>query len=158
MFDINRVRSSWQREAAAIDAIIENMSADTAQQPIREDGWTIQEIVGHIASTSRASVRQLQPDAVLPSGSNVDLHAFNEEQRQRDQQRAWSDVQSYWQRAREEVTEFLELCDNSIAEQPVHLSWVPQVQTAGDLLKVLILHTRSHREELERGSDDHSRD
>jgi hypothetical protein len=49
------------------------------------------------------------------------------------------------------VTTFLASAENSVAEQPVTMSWLPQIKSAGDALRALIIHTRDHRQELEQG-------
>jgi uncharacterized protein (TIGR03083 family) len=152
MFEIERVRTSWQREAAAIDAIVLSMSAEAAGQPIRDDGWTTQDLLGHIASSANAFVRFLRPDAAQPADGAIDIHTINEQHRQRNRQRPWAEVQAYWQRIRDELTAFLERSTDELGAQPARLPWQPNAQTAGDVLRLLILHTRSHREELVRGT------
>jgi uncharacterized protein (TIGR03083 family) len=145
MFDIERVRTGWQREAAAIDAAVLTINDLTAAEPVRADGWTSHDLLGHISNAARGFLAYIRGD--VSGVLNVD--EWNEQQRERGRQRAWTDVQQYWERARDEVTNFLAEADNSLAERPVQLSHLPQVKNAGDVLRVLILHTRSHREELE---------
>lgn len=147
MFDIERVRASWQREAAAIDALVATINEATATEPIRNDGWTTQDLLGHIANTAHAFLVFIQGRAT----ASVDVHAFNEQQRQRGREYSWSQTVEYWQRSRDEVVAFLAACDSGAGEQPVNLPWLPQIKTAGDALRALIIHTRSHREELEQG-------
>ncbi len=145
MFDIQRVRASWQRELAAIDAVVLTINELTAAEPVRSDGWSSHDLLGHIANTARGFLAYIRGDV---SGT-INIDEFNEHQRERGRERAWSDVQMYWERARNEVTTFLTEADGSIAERPVEMSHLPQVKNAGDALRILILHTRSHREELE---------
>lgn len=152
MFDLNRVRSSWQRESAAIDALITELSEEDARREIRNDGWTTHDIVGHTGSSARAFLRQLQPDMAIPVTMPFDLDTANAQQRDRNQPRPWPDVLSYWQRTRDEVTTFLDTAPADLGDHAVHLPWRPEVSTAGDALRLLILHTRSHREELERAT------
>jgi uncharacterized protein (TIGR03083 family) len=152
MFDLNRVRVSWQRECAAIDALVQPLNDRAAQQPIRDDGWTTQDIVGHVANVARAFVHQLQSGAAPPAVTSLDVDALNHHQRERNRTRPWPDVLDYWQRTRDEVTAFLDASSADIGERPAHLPWLPQVHTASDVLRALILHTRSHRQELEQGS------
>lgn len=147
MFDIERVRASWQREVEAIEAVVGTINDMTAAEPLRSDGWTTQDVLGHISNTAHGFLMYIQGKA---SGT-VDIHALNEQQRERGRGYPWSQTLSYWQRTREEVTSFLAENDNSIAEQPVNMSWLPQIKTSGDALRALIIHTRSHREELEQG-------
>ncbi|MBV9791875.1 MAG: DinB family protein [Chloroflexi bacterium] len=151
MFDIERVRASWARETAQIDAIVLSMSADLAARPVRDDGWTTQDLLGHIATSAKVFVQFIGSDAP-PFGDNVDIHDLNEQQRKRQQQRSWPEVQAYWQRVRDDVTAFLAAGTNDLGAQPARLPWMPTVQTAGDALRLLILHTKSHREELVRGT------
>lgn len=147
MFDIERVRASWQRESAAIDALVTTINDATATEPIRHDGWTTQDLLGHISNTAHGFLMYIQGQA----SATVDVHALNEQQRQRGRSYGWSQTVSYWQRTRDEVSAFLSATDNSTAEQPANLPWLPQIKTAGDALRALIIHTRSHREELEQG-------
>lgn len=151
MFDIERVRASWARETAQIDAIVLSMSAELAARPVRDDGWTTQDLLGHIATSAKVFVQFIVSDAP-PFGDNVDIHDLNEQQRKRQQQRSWPEVQAYWQRVRDDVTAFLVAGTNDLGTQPTRLPWQPTVQTAGDALRLLILHTKSHREELVRGT------
>lgn len=151
MFDIERVRASWARETAQIDAIVLSMSAEVATRPVRDDGWTTQDLLGHIATSAKVFVQFIVSDAP-PFGDNVDIHDLNEQQRKRQQQRSWPEVQGYWQRVRDDVTAFLAAGTNDLGPQPARLPWMPTVQTAGDALRLLILHTKSHREELVRGT------
>lgn len=148
MFDIERVRASWQREAAAIDAVVLQINETTAHEPIRSDGWTTHDLLGHVANAARAFVIYTQRDPGKASEA-IDVHELNEQQRAKNKSRPWDDVQAYWQRARDEVAAFLNTHDNTIGERPVHLPWLPDVNTAGIALRTLIIHTRSHREELE---------
>jgi len=147
MFDIERVRASWQRESTSIDAIIDGINDMTALEPIRADGWSTQDLVGHIANAARGFLAYIRGDAT--QGVNID--EFNEQKRQQGRQRSWTDVQAYWRRARDEVAAFLANADNGIADQPATIPHLPQVKTAGEALRILIIHTRSHREELELG-------
>ena len=151
MFDIERVRASWARETAQIDAIVLSMSAEVAARPVRDDGWTTQDLLGHVATSAKVFVQFIVSDAP-PFGDNVDIHDLNEQQRKRQQQRSWPEVQAYWQRVRDDVTAFLAAGTNDLGAQPARLPWMPTVQTAGDALRLLILHTKSHREELVRGT------
>jgi uncharacterized damage-inducible protein DinB len=152
MFEIERVRASWQRETAQIDAIVLPMSAEAAARPIRDDGWTTQDLLGHIATSARVFVQFIQSHEAPPFGDDVDVHQLNEQQRQRQRQREWSEVQGYLQRVRDDVAAFLAANGNDLGTQPARLPWLPKVQTAGDALRLLILHTKSHREELVRGN------
>lgn len=147
MFDIERVRTSWQREAAAIDALIGTINEMTATEPLRHDSWTAQDLLGHIANAAHAFLVYIQ-DQGAPA---IDVDAVNEQQRERGQQYPWPKTVAYWQRTRDNVATFLASADSSIGEQPTSLPWMPEIKTAGDVLRVMILHTRSHRQELERG-------
>ena len=151
MFDIERVRASWQRETAMIDAVVQSMSEEAARQPIREDGWTAQDLLGHIANSAHVFVQFIQ-SPTPPLGEDVDVHALNDQQRQRNLARPWADVQAYWQRVRDDVSAFLAASTAELGAKPAQLPWMPSTQTAGDVLRLLILHTRSHREELVRGT------
>lgn len=147
MFDIERVRAGWHREAAAIDAVVGTINDSTAGEPIRSDGWTTHDLLGHIANAARGLVAAARNGSV-PA---VDLDEFNERQRQRGRERSWPDVQGYWTKTRDEVGEFLAGFDVALAEQPVSITHLPMVKNAGDALRALMIHTRSHREELEQG-------
>ena len=151
MFDLNRVRASWQRESDAIDAIVQRLDEEAARRPIRNDGWTAQDILGHIADSARAFVKQLQTNKPLPIGIVIDIDALNEQQRERSQNQPWIDVIGYWTYTRDDIAGFLQAAPDDIGERPAHLPWLPSVTTAGDLLRILIVHTRNHRQELERG-------
>lgn len=151
MFEIERVRASWARETAQIDAIVLPMSAEVAARPVREDGWSTQDLLGHIATSAKVFVQFIASDAP-PFGDNVDIHDLNEQQRKRQQRRSWPEVQAYWQQVRDDVTAFLVAGTSDLGGQPARLPWMPNVQTAGDALRLLILHTKSHREELVRGT------
>ncbi|HEX6291550.1 MAG TPA: DinB family protein [Herpetosiphonaceae bacterium] len=152
MFDIERVRTSWRNESAAIDAVVRAMSAEAARQPVREDGWTAHDLLGHIASSAYSFVHFLKPDAPPPPDGPVDIHDINAQRLQRNRDRPWAEVLAYWQHIRDDVAAFLEASTNDLGTQPIRLPWVPSAQNAGDVLRVLILHTRSHREELVRGT------
>jgi uncharacterized damage-inducible protein DinB len=152
MFDIERVRTSWARESAQIDAIVLPMSAEAAARSIRDDGWSTQDLLGHIASSAHVFIQFIQSHESPPFGDDVDIHHLNEQQRQRQRHRDWSEVQAYWQRVRDEVAAFLAASNNDLGAQPARLPWMSNVQTAGDTLRLLILHTKSHREELVRGN------
>lgn len=151
MFDLQRVRTNWQRESALIDAVVNNLDDAQSRQPIRDDEWSTHDLVGHVAGATQAFLRQLHGDQALPPGTSFDLHAANERQRVRNQNRPWPAQLAYWQRARDDMAAFLDAAPSDIGEQSVHVPWRPEITSAGDLLRVLILHTRSHREELERG-------
>jgi uncharacterized protein (TIGR03083 family) len=151
MFDLQRVRASWQRESNLIDAVVNSLDDAQARQPIRADGWNTHDLLGHIATAARAFLRQLHDDKALPPGASFDLHAANERQRVRNEARPWPAQLAYWQRARDDVAAFLDAAPSDIGEHPVHVPWRPEVTTAGDLLQLLLLHTRSHRQELEQG-------
>jgi uncharacterized protein (TIGR03083 family) len=147
MFDIERIRESWQREAAAIDTIVGTINPATAAEPLRSDGWTTHDLLGHVANAARGFVQFVQGRSVEP----FDVDVFNEQQRERGRQRAWEDVQQYWARVRDEVTAFLGTLDSSVGDQPVTLPHLPDVKTAGEALQILVVHTRAHRQELEQG-------
>ena len=144
MFDIDRVRASWRREAEAIDQIVDQLDEATARAALREDGWSAQDLVGHIANAARGFVAHIDG---RQSGV-IDVDAFNHEQRERNRGRPWSEVQGYWRRARDEVGALLERIDASIAERPVQVPWLPEIKNCGQALRALIIHTRGHRDEL----------
>lgn len=108
-------------------------------------------VLGHIATSAKVFVQFIASDAP-PFGDNVDIHDLNEQQRKRQQRRSWPEVQAYWQQVRDDVTAFLVAGTSDLGGQPARLPWMPNVQTAGDALRLLILHTKSHREELVRGT------
>lgn len=147
MFEIQRVRASWQRESAAIDALIDQLDDHAAATPIRDDGWTAQDILGHIANAARAFVHGIQ-GAITET---FDIDELNEQRRQRGREKPWSDTVRYWRRARDEVAAFLADASDGIGDEPATLTWLPQLTTKGDALRALIVHTRSHRQELEHG-------
>lgn len=84
MFDIERVRASWQREAAAIDAIVGTMNDQSAAQPVRSDGWTTHDLVGHIANSARGFLAYIEGRAT----QTIDIDAFNEDRLQRGRERS----------------------------------------------------------------------
>lgn len=147
MFDIDRVRASWQREVAAIDAIITTINDETAAQPVRSDGWTTHDLLGHIANAARAFVLYVQGSLA----EQVDIDSYNARALERGRQRSWPDVQAYWERVKGEVGAFLESATNEIGEQPTSVPHLPQIKTAGEALRIMIIHTHSHREEIEAG-------
>lgn len=147
MFEIERVRASWQRESAAIDALIDALDDRAATVPIRDDGWTTQDILGHIANAARGFVRAVQGQAV----PLVDVDAFNEQQRLRGRQRPWAATRDYWRQVRDEIAAYLAQATDAVGDQAVQLAWLPQIATKGEALRALIIHTRSHRLELEQG-------
>jgi uncharacterized protein (TIGR03083 family) len=151
MFEIERVRASWQQETTLIDGIVLSMSEEAARQPIRDDGWTTQDLLGHIANSASVFADFIRSEGP-PIAEGVDVHAINEQQRQRNRQRPWADVLAYWQRVRDDLTAFLNESTTELGAQPARLPWLPSAQTAADVLRLLILHTRSHREELVRGT------
>jgi uncharacterized protein (TIGR03083 family) len=151
MFDIERVRASWQRETAMIDAVVQQMSEEAARQPIREDGWSTLDLLGHIANSAYVFVQFIR-SPTPPFGDDVDVHGLNDQQRQRNLSRPWADVQAYWQRIRDDISAFLAASTGELGGKPTQIPWLPSAQTAGDVLRLLILHTRSHREELVRGT------
>jgi uncharacterized protein (TIGR03083 family) len=151
MFEIERVRASWQRETEMIDAVVLSMSEEAARQPVRDDGWSTQDLLGHIANSARVFVDFIR-SPTPPLGEGVDVHSLNDQQRQRNLARPWADVQAYWQQVRDDVAAFLKASTTELGEQPAQLPWMPNTQTASDVLRLLILHTRSHREELVRGT------
>ncbi len=73
MFDLERVRASWQRERDLIDAMVRKLDDAQGRQPIRDDGWTTHDLLGHVAQATGAFLRQLQPDQALPSGVPVNV-------------------------------------------------------------------------------------
>jgi len=144
MFDIDRVRAGWQREAAAIDKIVDRLDEQAAKAALREDGWSAQDLIGHIATAARGFVAYVDSK----QAGAIDVNAFNHQQRERNRGRPWADVQRYWRRTRDETSAYLAQLDASLAERPVHLPWLPAIRNAGDALRALIIHTRGHREEL----------
>lgn len=150
MFDIERVRTSWQREAEAIDRIVTTINDAIATEPIRSDGWTTQDLLGHIANAARGFLAYIRGT----TAAAIDIDAFNEQRLQQGRQRAWSDTLAYWERVKGEVADFLQSADNAIGDQPVTMAHLPHVHTASDALRTLIVHTRSHREDLEQGFPD----
>jgi uncharacterized protein (TIGR03083 family) len=148
MFDAERVRASWQRESAAIDTLIDQLDERAATMPIREDGWTAQDLVGHVANAARGFLHAIQGNL----SESFDIDALNEQRRQHGRQRSWSDTVRYWQRVRDEVAAFLADSHDGIGDEPATLTWLPQITTKGDALRAMIVHTRSHRQELEQGA------
>lgn len=147
MFDIERVRASWQREATAIETLVESLDEQAATQALRDDGWTAQDLLGHIGNAARGFVAAIDGRIA----GDIDIDSLNAQQRERGRQRSWSDTRAYWRRARDEVQALIDRSDSSVDQQPVTMSWLPNIKNAGDALRGLIIHTRSHREEIEHG-------
>lgn len=153
MFDVERVLNSWRQEVDAINSAVAGLSDEAAHTAIRPDAWSIHDVLGHMTSTTRAFL--LMCRSVEPTGrtfpQDFDRDGWNEQQRVRNEARPFDETLRYWQRTTKDVVGFLETMDPTVVEREAVIPWLPQVQTIGDVLRVLILHTRGHRTEITDG-------
>lgn len=150
MFDSERIRSGWQREVEAYNALLSGLDQTTAQQAVRPDGWSSQAIIAHVAAASRALIR-LAGAGAAPTMTVVERDAWNDRRRDDDETRPLAEIAAYWQRASNEVTVALASVSADAAAQPAAIPWLPEVKTQGDALRVVVLHARMHRQEIEQG-------
>lgn len=150
MFDVQRVLNSWRQEVAAINSAVAELSDETAHTAIRPDAWSTHDLLGHITSSTRAFLlmcRSTEPaDRTLPT--DFDRDGWNEQQRVRNESRPFDETRRYWQRTSDSVEEFLGSMEPEVADREAIVPWLPQVQSIGDVLRVMILHTRAHRAEI----------
>ncbi len=153
MFDVQRVQQSWQQEVDGMNGLVCDLSEAEAQAPIREDGWTTQDLVHHIVSTARAFGRMARPQEAggITLSSAHERDRWNDEQRLKNAETSWSTTRQSWTKTSHEMSALLANLTSADAERLVTIPWLPQVSNVGDMLRVLVIHTRSHHSELSNG-------
>ena len=68
--------------------------ASTPPDATREDGWTLREVVAHVAAWHRYAAARLVSIAAGEGRAAMDADAFNERVREEARGRSWSDVQA----------------------------------------------------------------
>ncbi|HYF65529.1 MAG TPA: DinB family protein [Herpetosiphonaceae bacterium] len=150
--------SFFDKETAAIWALIDSHSEDELRAPIRDDGWTAFQILSHMAISSRGilSLAKAQYRARKAgqefggAGPGFDIHRWNEEQ-----VAAWSDhsleqVRTEWTETGRQFHAFSSSLSAEDLELPVRFADGTPL-TLGELLGVITFHLRTHRQELSRG-------
>lgn len=153
MFDIARVQHSWQTEVAALAQVAQRLSEAEARAPIREDEWSTQDVLAHLTVSNRefAAIVSHPAESRATFADEAERDAWNEAQRVRSAERSWSDTWERWETTATAVTTLLAGLAADEAAQPVSLTWLPAVASVGDVLRIMIIHTRSHRMELTNG-------
>jgi hypothetical protein len=150
--------SFFDKESAAIWALVDSHSEDELRVPIRDDGWTAFKILSHMAISSRgllslakAQYRARQAGQEFSgAGPEFNIHRWNEEQ-----VAAWADysleqVRAEWAETGRQFHAFTSSLGAEDLEQPARFADGTPM-TLGELLGVITFHLRTHRQELTRG-------
>ncbi len=153
MFDVQRVQKSWQQEVDGINGLVCDLSEAEARAPIRDDGWTTQDLIYHIVSSARSLMRMMQPPEAggRTLASAFERDRWNDEQRVKNAELPWSTTRDRWTKTTHEISHALANLTPEDAARPVSIPWLPQVSNVGEMLRVLVIHTRSHHSELATG-------
>ncbi len=127
-------------EDAAMQQLLASISDEQWHTLKRDDGWTIHDIVGHIADSSYGITRLLSQG--LPPGMALDVNARNAERRERLSTLPRSEIE---QRVSTGFAAVRDLLATDIdLNAPAVANW-----TVGQWLSLVPVHVASHRQEIE---------
>lgn len=137
-----RIRAELDAEAAALRALLERISDAEWHSRQRADGWTIHDIVSHIADSSYGISRMVTLG--LPPGVQLDVHARNAERRERLRDLPRPEVERRVGSGFATARDALATVADMDAPGPAGSN-----RTVGEWLALIPLHNASHREEIE---------
>lgn len=129
-------------EQAALKLLLETIGDDDWATRTREDGWTIHDLVGHIAD-SLFGINMLVRGQ-LPPGQPLDMDALNAQRRERNLPLSRAEIESKLAKGFDTVLTTVEELPDLDAPGP----FGPD-QTLGWWLSVTAFHTAEHRAQLE---------
>lgn len=103
-----------------------------------------------MASSTRGFVRLITSEP-RTLAADFDRDGWNDQEREINQRKSFGETRGYWIGVSRELTALLDGFDVALADAPAVVPWLPEVRTVGDVLRIIILHLRSHRLELARG-------
>lgn len=150
--------SFFDKESAAIWALIDSHSEAELRAPIRDDGWTAFQILSHMAISSRgilslakAQYRARQAGQEFSgAGTGFDIHRWNEEQVEAWVDHSLDQVRAEWTETGRQFHAFVASLAADDQQLPVRFADGTPM-TLGELLGVITFHLRTHRQELARG-------
>ena len=141
--------SSLQQEQNRLLDLLPHFSDEQWQTLARDDGWTVHDIVMHIADStyglSLMELGEIQPSlAIDPRTGWMDVEALNEQRRQKNatlsREKAMSRITSSFDQARRAI----ELTNDQDAPGPYG-----PMYTKGQWLQRIVNHIEEHRHDLE---------
>lgn len=144
-----RVLRILDDQASKTARAIAGLDEAAFDSPVRADGWTGKEILGHMASGHEGLLALAQgrmPDEV--AFDSFDIDAYNEAQRQRTRDLSLDEVLAWLEAARGAVRAYVEQVDAAEFGDLVRTPWLGD-HAKGQFLIFPALHEGGHRVELE---------
>jgi uncharacterized protein (TIGR03083 family) len=148
-----RILRILEGQAAKTDRLIASLDASECDRPARGDGWTVKEIVAHMASGHEGMLALAQ--GRIPGGVDLavfDIHEYNEAQRRRSASMSLAEVLDWLQTARQQVRAYVEELDETEYAHIVSVPWLGE-NPRGQFLLFPALHEGGHRVEIEQWCD-----
>ena len=148
---VDRVRllAAIQREAAETNRLLAGLTEWEAGQPARDDGWTIKDVVGHLADSHKGVLFWIGGSRLSAVRIAYDLDAMNRRRREARLGQPLRQVLADLETARQAVMSFTQHSPEDALRRKVAVPFLGDV-TALHALSVVPRHEALHRAEIER--------
>jgi uncharacterized protein (TIGR03083 family) len=148
------ILAALEREHQALEELLAGLTPEQLTTPIRDDGWTIKDILAHIAAWESEMVTALfhatRGTGGAPSlGKAIEnMDAWNAQRHAENTGRSLDRILADWRGVREALVQRLESWDDKTINQSVR--W-PPARTFAELIEANSYgHEAEHREEIAR--------
>lgn len=135
--------------------LLEGLSVEEMTQRSKEGGWSIKDILGHIASAEKAHLafikRMCEEDnpQMVPPGVQFDLDRWNASQVSRGEKLTLEEIWAELEEARRGSLALLNhLTEEQLSHQGVHAIWGEI--TVAQRLRIIHIHDQMHRRDIMR--------
>ncbi|MCA0355133.1 MAG: DinB family protein [Chloroflexi bacterium] len=148
----------YAKETERVWTIVAEQTEANLYQPIRDDGWNAWQIVAHIALTSRQILRLVQKqqqqaqtgDTSPIFAPDFDVDRMNIEQVAAWEGKSFGEIRQHWDKTGVQLAEYIATLQPADLALPVEFVKKQQM-TLEQLLNLISLHIRLHRNEIETG-------
>lgn len=155
----NSTAQMYEKESGRIWSLIGGLSEHDLRRPIRDDGWSAFQIVAHLATSTgglmylaRVSLKpggfQAQPGGPGSPGFNLD--EWNHAQNTEWAAKSLDELRGTWDQTAKAFAAFTGGLSDEDLDRDISTPMGQQMQLS-DLLSMITMHLRIHRQEIERG-------
>jgi uncharacterized damage-inducible protein DinB len=124
--------------------------ADLNLQVYETSGWRIRDILGHIATWDRQTVKSL---SAYQSGADYFISSHDEDDFNEMEARRWGALSSQkvfdeWERARKEFTAAVEQVSTDLYPGDLMYPWGDERGTIAHLVELMVEHEIEHRDDI----------
>ncbi|HEY1014196.1 MAG TPA: DinB family protein [Herpetosiphonaceae bacterium] len=149
----------YEKESGRIWSLIGGLSEHDLRRPIRDDGWSAFQIAAHLSTSTRGltylarvSLKpggfQAQPGG--PGSADFNLEEWNHAQNAEWSEKSLDELRAAWDETAKAFAAFVAGLSDADLDREISTPMGQQMQLS-NLLSMITMHLRIHRQEIERG-------